>query len=246
MVKIEIENASVRIPVFNATSLSLTSNLLNILSGNRFDQKAKEISFVSSLSDLNFQLQVGDRLGLVGANVSGKTTLLRVLTGVYVPTSGKARISGTIGSLIDITLGVNPEATGRENIFIRATLLGLTKKEIESKLEAIIKFADLGTFIDLPVRTYSSGMHLRLSFAVSTVVAPDILIMDEWLSVGDENFQKKAEAKLLSMIDQAKILVLASHSRSLIEATCNKVMVLDGGRIKYFGEVNGGLDLHFH
>lgn len=245
MARIVLENASVSIPVFNATSRSLTSRVLNSLSGRRLDNQAREIPVVASLSNLNLTLKEGDRLGVVGRNGAGKTTLLRVMTGVYKPTTGRAEISGNVGSLIDISLGVNPEATGRENIYIRGTLLGLSKKQITSHMEQIIKFADLENFIDLPVRTYSSGMHLRLSFAISTVVEPDILIMDEWLSVGDENFQKKAELKLMSMIDQAKILVIASHSRALIEATCNKILVLEKGKIAFIGEVPVGLDSYF-
>jgi lipopolysaccharide transport system ATP-binding protein len=245
MVGIKLIDASVTIPIYNATSRSLTSRLLSVLSGNRLDSQARDVQLVSALSNLNLDLSVGDRLGILGRNGAGKTTLLRVLSGVYKPTSGKAQINGKVESLIDISLGINPEATGRENIFIRARLLGLTKKQVDSRISQIIDFAELGTFIDLPVRTYSSGMHLRLSFAVSTVLDPDILIMDEWLSVGDESFQQKAESKLLSMIDKAKILVLASHSKSLIQATCNKVLVLDGGKIVFFGEVEQGLGVYF-
>jgi lipopolysaccharide transport system ATP-binding protein len=147
--------------------------------------------------------------------------------------------------LIDISLGINPEATGRENVFVRGRLLGLTKKEIAERYEEIIDFAELGDFMEMPVRTYSSGMHLRLAFAVSTVVRPEILLMDEWLSVGDENFKHKAESRLTEMVDATKILVIASHSRELIEKVCNRVIWLEHGQVKMDGPVAEVLPAYF-
>jgi lipopolysaccharide transport system ATP-binding protein len=160
-----------------------------------------------------------------------------VLAGVYPPTHGVARIDGSVGSLIDLSLGINPEATGRENVFIRGQLLGLSKAEVADKFDEIIEFAEIGDFIHLPLRTYSSGMQLRLAFAVSTVVRPEILLMDEWLSVGDQGFKIRAENRLQEIVSSTKILVVASHSRSLLESVCNKLLWMEHGTVRMFGEV---------
>lgn len=143
---------------------------------------------------------------------------------------------GNVGSLIGISLGIDSEATGVENIFMRAALLGIPKKVVEEKLDDLIAFAELDDFINMPVRTYSSGMHMRLAFAVSTMISPEILLMDEWLSVGDKKFNEKAEKRLTSLIENSNILVIASHSRALIENCCTRVVWLENGRIKMDGD----------
>jgi lipopolysaccharide transport system ATP-binding protein len=181
---------------------------------------------------MSFSLKDGDRVGLLGHNGAGKSTLLRLLGRVYEPSSGTASIKGTLGSLIDISLGIDHEATGRENIYFRGGLLGMTKAEIKKQLEAIIDFSELGNFIDMPLRTYSSGMHLRLAFSVSTILRPEILLMDEWLSVGDEGFKHKAEQQMSELVQSTNILVIASHSREIIEKTCNRVLWLEHGKIR--------------
>ena len=151
---------------------------------------------------------------------------------VYYPTSGSADIEGEIGSLVDISLGIDQEATGRENIFIRGALLGLSRSEIEDNFQEIVDFSELGPFIDMPVRTYSSGMHLRLAFAVATIIRPEILLMDEWLSVGDAAFNDKAETRLTNLVKSSRILVIASHSRELIQKTCNRALWFEHGCLK--------------
>ena len=215
----------------------MTSRLLQVATGGKLDADPDGRVVVRALENLNFEFQDGDRVGLLGHNGAGKSTLLRALSRVYTPTSGQSNIVGEVGSLIDISLGINPEATGRENIFIRGAILGLSKNEIELKFDEIHAFSELGDFIEMPVRTYSSGMHLRLAFAVSTVVRPEILLMDEWLSVGDEGFRHKAEARLTQLVTETKIMVLASHSRELIEKTCNRAIWLEHGVIKMDGPV---------
>jgi lipopolysaccharide transport system ATP-binding protein len=172
-------------------------------------------------------------------------TLLRALGRVYSPSKGEAEIIGEVGSLIDISLGINPEATGRENVFIRGQLLGLTKKEIANKYQEIVAFAELGDFMEMPVRTYSSGMHLRLAFAVSTVVRPEILLMDEWLSVGDGDFQHKVEERLRDLVSGTKILAIATHSRELVEAVCNRAIWLEHGQIKMDGPASEVIHAYF-
>jgi lipopolysaccharide transport system ATP-binding protein len=190
---------------------------------------------IEALRDLDLNVVAGDRLGIVGHNGSGKSTLLRLLSGIYEPSTGSIERSGSIASLVDISLGINGENTGRENIFLRGKLMGLSKKEIDAKIDEIIDFSELGDYINLPVRIYSSGMLLRLAFSVSTSITADILIMDEWLSVGDGAFADRASARLSGLVDESEILIIASHDRDLIEKTCNKVVWLEHGHIKKIG-----------
>ena len=197
------------------------------------------------MSNINLKIRDNERVGLLGHNGAGKSTLLRVLGGVYTPSSGSAEIQGKVGSLIDISLGIDSEATGLENIFLRGSLLGIPKKKIEHELENIIDFSELGDFINMPVRTYSTGMHMRLAFAVSTMITPDILLMDEWLSVGDQGFQNKAEKKLTDLVNKSNILVLASHSRDLIEKCCTRAIWLEHGNLIMDGKVSDVCSKYF-
>jgi lipopolysaccharide transport system ATP-binding protein len=208
---------------------------MQVATGGQLGADAQGHVIVRAIDDLTFKLRDGDRLGLVGHNGSGKSTLLRVLAGVYAPSAGTAEIRGEIGSLIDISLGIDPEATGRENIYLRGSLLGMTNGEIGRHLDDIIDFSELGEFIDMPLRTYSTGMHLRLAFAVSTTVRPEILLMDEWLSVGDEHFRQKAELRMAELLRATSILVIASHSKELVLDTCNRAMWLEHGRVRLEG-----------
>jgi lipopolysaccharide transport system ATP-binding protein len=244
-IEVVLNHVGVSIPIFNANGRSLTSRLLEVATGGVLDADPKGKVIVTALQDVSLNLQPGDRLGIIGHNGAGKSTLLRVIGGVYHPTSGDARISGEVNSLIDINLGINLEATGLENIYVRGALLGLNKKQVDSKIQDIIEFSELGDFLQMPVRTYSSGMQLRLAFAVSTVVRPEILIMDEWLSVGDAAFQDKAEIRLGELLESTQILILASHSRKLLETVCNRVIWLEHGKIKDQGPVAEVLSRYF-
>lgn len=232
MGKISLHSVCVDIPVFNSQGRSLKKAMMGIATGGKIGLTESGKTIIRSLEDINLEINPHERVGIVGHNGSGKSTLLRVLSKVYEPTIGNAVIEGRIGSLIDISLGIDPESTGLENIFLRAALLGISKKDVEKELPELIKFTELGNFIEMPVRTYSTGMHLRLAFAVSTMISPDILLMDEWLSVGDQNFQSKAEERLSRLIQRTNILVIASHSRTLIEKCCTRVIWLEHGRIK--------------
>ncbi|OZI32038.1 ABC transporter ATP-binding protein [Bordetella genomosp. 10] len=237
MASIEFKDVCVDFPIYNANGRSLKKRLLQVATGGQLgaDQQGRVV--VRALENLSFTLGDGDRLGLVGHNGAGKSTLLRLLSGVYSPSSGTAQIHGHLGSLIDISLGIDPEATGRENIYIRAALLGMNKRYIDRELENIIDFSDLGDFVDMPVRTYSSGMHLRLAFSVSTILRPEILLMDEWLSVGDEAFKQKAEQRMGELVKATNILVIATHSQQLLMHTCNKALWLEHGKIRMAGDV---------
>lgn len=230
MAHIIFDHVNIDFPIYNARNRSLKNTVMQAATGGKVSFGA-EGTVVRSLEDVSFSVKEGERVGLVGHNGAGKSTLLRTLSGVYAPTRGIVDVFGDVGSLVDISLGIDGEATGRENIFIRGALLGLDRKSIEEHFDEILDFSELGEFINMPVRTYSSGMHLRLAFAVATIIRPEILIMDEWLSVGDSDFNKKAEVRLNDLVKSSRILVIASHSRELIERTCNRVMWFEHGRL---------------
>lgn len=242
---ISLKNVTVDIPIYNSQSRSLKKTFMGFASGGRIGLSEKGFSIVRSLSNIDLQIQDGERVGLLGSNGAGKSTLLRVLGGAYIPTSGQATIGGKVGSLIDVSLGIDSEATGIENIYLRAALLQIPKKVVDTQLDSIIAFTELGEFINMPVRTYSSGMHMRLAFAVSTMIRPEVLLMDEWLSVGDLNFQKKAEQRLNDLIKCSSILVIASHSRQLIEKCCTRAILLENGAIKLDGSVSSVCSSYF-
>ena len=244
MASIELKDVIVDFPIYNANTRSFKNTVLKATIGGKVDIYEQNIN-IRALDGIAFTLKDGDRLGLVGHNGAGKSTLLRLLGKVYIPCAGTARIEGSIGSLIAISLGIDQEATGRENIYIRGSLLGLKKQEIEQKIGQIIELCDLGSFIDLPIRTYSTGMQIRLAFAVSTMIRPDILIMDEWLSVGDESFRSKAESRMVDLVNNAQILIIASHSKELIKNTCNRVIWLEHGKIKMDGTPEDVLTAYF-
>lgn len=192
---------------------------------------------INALQDISFELEAGDRLALIGRNGSGKSTLLRVLAGVYSPSAGVVEHEGRIAPLFSVGLGVKREATGRRNIILRGLMSGLTWSEASQKIDEIVEFSELGPFIDLPVRTYSAGMAMRLSFAMATAFSPEILLLDEWIGAGDEAFQKKAAQRMNNLVDNAGITVIASHRRKLIKDVCNKALWLDGGRQCMLGSV---------
>lgn len=245
MAHILVKDVSIDIPIFNAGSRSLKNRLIQAATGGKISQDVQGRVNVRVLDNISFELKDGDRVALIGHNGAGKSTMLRLLSGVYSPTHGTAVLQGETGSLIDISLGIDPEATGRQNLYIRSALLGISKQDLTTQMNEIIEFTELGDFIDLPLRTYSTGMHLRLAFAVSTIMRPEILLMDEWLSVGDEGFQKKAEHRLNELVQATNILVLATHSRELIERTCNRVFWLEHGQLKMDGTPEEVLPLYF-
>lgn len=227
----------VEFPVFEANGRSLKSALLKTATGGILSVNESKRIVVKALNKLTFEMVEGDRIGLVGHNGSGKSTLLRVLSGAYEPVSGSLEIDGRVASMLNVWLGMNSDATGYENIFMRATVMGLRPKQIAAMVDDICAFADLGDYIYMPLRTYSSGMQMRLAFAVSTSISADIILMDEWLSAGDANFSEKSQARLQRMLDNAKIFVVASHDEGLIRRTCNKVMRLEHGNMVEFAKL---------
>ncbi|WP_421565881.1 ABC transporter ATP-binding protein [Ochrobactrum sp. EDr1-4] len=242
---IKLDNVSVEFPIYNSSSRSLKNRVLSIATGGKIERKSDRLVVIRGLERVSLLLNDGDRIGLIGHNGSGKTTLLRVLSGIYTPTQGDAFIDGTCVSLINIQLGIDPDATGRENIRLRSAMMGMHPKEIDEKFDAIAEFSGLGDFLDMPFRTYSSGMQLRLAFATSTSVRPEILIMDEWLSTGDEDFKERANKRMHDLVGSTKILVLASHSRELLMKNCNRIVWLEHGQLKMDGAPEDVLATYF-
>ena len=230
-VRIKGENICVDYPIFNGPHRSLKKNLLRVATGGRISRDAGRGVTVRALDGIDLEIREGERIGLTGHNGSGKSTLLRVLAGVYEPTGGRLEVHGRVASLLDISIGMDVEASGLENIFLKGLLLGFSRNDIQKKVEEIMDFSGLGEYIDMPVRTYSSGMVMRLAFSIATSIEADILLMDEWLSVGDADFVKKAEDRLKSLIHRTPILVIASHSKEVLQEVCSRVMRLEGGKI---------------
>lgn len=236
MTTIRLDNVSIDIPVYNFANISLRKALLGKTIGGGFSQAGAHV-IVNALKQISFEAQDGDRIGLIGSNGSGKTTLLRVLAGVYAPTSGSCEVWGEIVPLFDTSLGMNGDATGLESIRICSALWGLSRKQTEATLDDIVAFTELGDYLKMPIRTYSSGMRLRLAFAIATARKPDILLLDEVIGAGDANFFQKAFARLLGMVEQSRILVVASHSTKIVEDLCNKAIWLHQGSLIAYGPV---------
>ena len=212
----------------------------NVLSVHREMHNAKrEIDFVWALRDINFEVKQGDVLGIIGKNGAGKSTLLKILSQVTSPTTGQVKIKGRIASLLEVGTGFHPELTGRENIFLNGAILGMTKSEIRSKFDEIVDFSGIENYIDTPVKRYSSGMYVRLAFAVAAHLEPEILVVDEVLAVGDAEFQKKALGKMQDVSTKdGRTVLFVSHNMNAIKRLCNNGLLLKNGNIEYSGIIN--------
>jgi ABC-2 type transport system ATP-binding protein/lipopolysaccharide transport system ATP-binding protein len=237
MASISLENVSVSFPIYDVSSRSLKKRLLGSTGGIiKGGLRRQDVSVVQALDDVSISLEHGDRVGLIGHNGSGKTTLLRVLAGIYEPNSGKVDIRGHVAPMFDLGLGMDPECSGYENMFLRGLYLGLTPAQIQARMGEIAEFTELGDFLELPIRTYSAGMRMRLAFSVSTSIDPDILLVDEGIATGDAAFQGKAKKRLAEFSDRAAIIVLASHAQAFLKQVCNKAVLMRQGRIVLFDE----------
>jgi lipopolysaccharide transport system ATP-binding protein len=227
---ITVQDASVEFPLYHGSARSLKKTVLFTATG-RMAEDHKHRIVVQALRDISFSLKPGDRLGLVGANGAGKTTLLHMLAGIYEPMSGRVDVSGSLNALLSPTLGMNNDMTGRENINLRGLYNRMEADAIARLVEDVENFAELGEFLDLPVRFYSSGMVVRLGFGMATAVRPQILLMDEWFLAGDAGFIEKARVRLEDVVRGADILVLSSHVLDTLRTWCNRLIWLDKGRI---------------
>lgn len=225
---IEIENATLHYPIGPYQRGSVKSAIMGLL-GHR--EATATMAYVEALRGMNLSISIGERVGVVGRNGSGKSTFLRALAGIYPLKSGSITVAGQIGTLLDIGLGFESEATGRENIYYRGMAMGYSRKALKQVEQDIVDFADLGDFIDLPMRTYSSGMYVRLGFAISTQMSPDVLLIDEVFSAGDASFAEKALRRILEVVHKAGIVVMASHDFQLVERICTRVLWLDSGEV---------------
>ena len=232
--QIIVDNLSVDFPIYHGNSRSLKKTVLAAASG-RFGEDRQHRVVVQALRGVSFRLEPGDRLALVGSNGAGKTTLLRVLAGIYEPVLGRVHVDGVIGSLLDANLGMNTDLSGRENIMLRGLYNGMSKPEIAAMAEDVAAFAELGEFLELPVRFYSSGMTVRPAFGMATAIKPQVLLMDEWFLAGDASFMNKAKARLESLVYGAEILVLSTHSEAVVMQWATRVIWLDQGRVRADG-----------
>jgi ABC-type polysaccharide/polyol phosphate transport system ATPase subunit len=237
MPSISFENVDLTYQVYGAAGRSLKLALMRQVVGSRVDLGIDDVE-VAALSEVSFELAPGDRLGLVGHNGSGKSTILRLIARLTYPTRGRLRIKGRVLPLIEKGLGINPELTGMENIELPLRLLGANAAEVRSAKRDVPEFAALGAFIHMPVRTYSEGMLARLAFALCTSIDCDIIVLDEWLSAGDIEFVERARARLDALLERSGIVVLATHSLDLMQSVCNKVAWMDRGRLKLIGEAS--------
>jgi ABC-type polysaccharide/polyol phosphate transport system ATPase subunit len=227
MARIELDGVGLTFHVRAHTNITLKDFLL----GQLFRRSRTPSMQVKALQDLTFTVEQGDRLGVLGHNGAGKSSLLKLLAGVYTPTQGRMTVEGRISSLFDINLGFEQDASGWENIAYRSYLQGETPRSVSAKRQAIAEFSELGEFLNMPVRYYSAGMLVRLAFSIATAIDPEILLVDEVLSVGDLAFQQKARARMREMMARAHLMVVVSHDLTALEQMCNRVVWIDHGRM---------------
>jgi ABC-2 type transport system ATP-binding protein/lipopolysaccharide transport system ATP-binding protein len=245
MARVDLHDVSVDIPVFDASSRSLKNNVLSAATGGQIaPREGRGKVTIRAIQGLTASFEHGSRVGLVGHNGAGKSTLLRVIAGIYEPTGGRVETEGEVAAMFDIGFGMDPEASGWENIVLRGMFLGHTRRGIEARLDEIAAMTGLGDFLDMPLRTYSAGMSTRLAFAVSTSVTPEILLVDEGIGAGDAAFLEQAQSRLESFIGEAGVLVMASHSQGLLRRWCTTALWMEHGCPKMQGPIDGVLDAY--
>jgi ABC-type polysaccharide/polyol phosphate transport system ATPase subunit len=210
----------------------------------KFLRKPVNYHDFEAVSDASFSISKGEMVGLIGRNGSGKSTLLKIIAGVYRPTSGSVHVTGTIAPLIELGAGMHPELTGRENILLNGLLMGYSRRDMAEREQRVIDFADIGDFINVPVKQYSSGMYMRLAFSVATEVDPEVLVIDEILAVGDFAFQKKCFERLERFRDAGKTILMVTHSVEQVRGLCDRAILLDKGKIVYNGDPDEAVDLY--
>lgn len=236
MVSIDTYNACVDFPIFDAKSRSLKKAVLST-AGGAIGKNADDTIVVEALRDINLHLREGDRVGLVGHNGAGKSTLLRLLSNIYEPTRGSAQVRGRVAPVFDLGVGMDPEVSGYDNIIIRGLFLGQTIKQMKGKIDEIAEFSELGDYLSMPLRTYSTGMRVRLALGVVTSIEPEILLLDEGIGAVDAAFMAKARVRLQELVRRSGILVFASHSNDFLAQLCDTALWIDHGTIAAAGEV---------
>lgn len=241
---IQLNNVVLDYDLYFDKTNNLKEFIINWLKKTSHPADYKKKDKFSALKNISLQIQDGDRLGIIGSNGAGKSSLLKVICGILSPTSGHVTVNGNIQPLIEVGAGFNPEFSGRENIYINGYMLGFTKKQIQEKEKEIIDFSELDEFIDVPIKYYSSGMSVRLAFAVATSIEPEILVFDEMLSAGDMHFMNKAKKRMDLLLKMARILICVSHDFGLIEKICNKVIVMSKGEIVFTGTAEDSISYY--
>jgi len=237
---LSLENVGLQVPALTPKERQLMHNPVKFLMDFYVTRSSRQTKTL--LSGISFNLERDDRIGIIGLNGAGKSTLIRLLAGIYKPTEGNMIINGTATGMFSVSMGMNANATGHENIYLRGLQMGLTLQEIKARIPAIMEFTQLEKDIHKVYGNYSSGMRLRLAFAISTMITPDILVMDEWLGAGDARFKQKVTARMNRLLEKSRGLILASHNESLLSRMCTKGLVLDNGNQMFFGPLNEALE----
>src|SRR5437763_8077989 len=235
MVSIDVHNAFVDFPIFDAKTRSMKKKVLGKV-GGKIGTDTK-VPIIEALHDVSLTLREGDRVGLVGHNGAGKSTLLRLLSGIYEPTRGSAKVTGRVAPVFDLGVGMDPEISGYENIIIRGLFLGQTRKQMLSKVDEIAEFTELGDYLSMPLRTYSTGMRVRLALGVVTSIDPEILLLDEGIGAVDAEFLAKARKRLNGLVERSGILVFSSHSDEFLAELCDTAIWMDQGEIREQGSL---------
>ncbi len=235
-VRVDTWDACVDFPIFDAKTRSLKKSVIGA-AGGVIGSNASNVVVVEALKNINLHLKHGDRIGLVGHNGAGKSTLLRLLSGIYEPTRGACRVHGRVAPVFDLGVGMDPEISGYENIIIRGMFLGMTRKEMLKKIDDIAEFTELGDYLQMPLRTYSTGMRVRIALGVVTSIDPEILILDEGIGAVDADFMKKARGRLQALVERSGILVFASHSNEFLAQLCDRALWIDKGEVRMEGGI---------
>lgn len=242
MAHIKLVDASITFSIYNAKTRSVRTELLNAIGG-----KLKSVDnniYINAIDSMNLEINQGERVALIGHNGAGKSTMLKLLSGVYEPTAGKIEVEGNVSSLTDITMGMDPENSGYENIIMRCIFMGMSFEVAQAKVSEIIEFSGLSEYIDLPMRTYSTGMYLRLAFTIATSVTPDILIMDEMIGAGDASFIEQARKRTMDLIQKTKIMVISSHNMEMLKDICTRGIWMEKGKIRMDGSLEEVIDAY--